>query len=141
MTKKEKVIDYLTFPVLAEMSAYLKPASKSEILLLKPELIHKTLDTVRAMTLKELLTENDVMVLKMRAPKELQDDLNPSKVPVSWNEHVTTGFGPHDSKKLDLHIVEAQRHWADVYEARKVTTQTGVGRQMALWRQRRNIKE
>lgn len=138
----EKVIDYLTFPVVAEMASHLRPAPKSEILLLKPDLIHRTLDSVRSITLKKLLTDNDLMVLRMRVPKDLQDDLKINEVPIaSWNIHVTTGCGPNDSRTLDLHIVEAQSHWADVRDARKVTAQTGISRQISLWRQRHNIKE
>ncbi len=124
----EKVIDYLTFPILAAMTTYLRPAPKSEILLLRPELIHQTLDTVRARTLRELLTDNDVMVLKMRAP-ELKADLEIKEVPVS------------NQKISDFNIVQTQTHWANVRDARKITPQTGIGRQMALWRLRHNVKE
>ena len=71
----EKVIDYLTFPLLAMMTSHLKPGPKTEVLLLKPQIIHKTLETVRLKTLKEILTENDLLVLRMKAPQEIKDDL------------------------------------------------------------------
>ncbi len=132
---KEKVVNYLSFPMLAMMSQHLKPWEASDILLTEPKLIKNCLSDIRSKTLKELISENTYLLLKREAPKELQEDLKiGDRIPTGWG----ISFSGPDIMSggiMDTRVIEAMAHWADVRDARKVTKQTGTALKIQQWLQ------
>lgn len=137
---KEKVIDYLSFPLLAQMAQNLPSHEKAELFLIKENLLSQTIPSAMDKTLKELLTTKDRQVLHSRAiyytgqsfPKLRPYDLN------SWKVHVSTKTG---GQFLDLHTVEAEAHWFRTRKARETAQKTGYGLKMAQWEKKHHIPE
>ena len=89
---KEKILNYLSFPMLVMMTNHLKPWEASDILLLEPNLIKKCLPDIRSTTFKKLMSENTYLLLQRKAPEELQEDLKiGDKVLAGWGISFSSG--------------------------------------------------
>ena len=142
---KEKVLNYLSFPMLAMMTKHLKPWEAADILLLEPNLIKKTLSDIRSATFKKLMSENTYLLLKRKAPKELQEDLKiGDRIPLGWSISFTgkaSGDNGMTVGSMDTRVIEAMAHWADVRDARKkVAQKTGSALKIHEWLQRNRIR-
>ena len=136
---KEKVVNYLSFPMLAMMTKHLKPWEASDVLLIEPNLIKKCLPDIRSKTFKELISKNTYLLLQRKAPRELQEDLKIGDViPMGWGISFT-GKGTTDQSviigSMDTRVIEAMAHWGNVRDVRKVTKQTGTGAKIQQWLQ------
>ena len=132
---KEKVVNYLSFPMLAMMTQHLKPWEAADILLIEPDLIKKCLPDIRSKTFQELMPENTYLLLQRKAPKELQEDLKiGDKIPTGWGISFS---GPDimSGGTMDKRVIEAMAHWADVRDARKKACQTGNAAKIQQWLQ------
>ena len=135
---KERVVDYLSLPMLAMMTEHLKPWETVDVLLIEPNLIKKCLPDIRSTTFKKLISENTYLLLQRKAPKELKDD-------VKMGDNILLGWGlsasgmnrkeEFVSTQLDKRTVQAVAHWADVRDARKAVKQTGTGAKIQQWLQ------
>ena len=135
---KEKVINYLSFPLLAMMTQHLKPWEATDIFLIEPNLIKDCIPEIRSKTFKELMNENTYLLLQRKAPKELQEDLKISdKTPDACCGAIS--FIDEDSFKgeivtrLDTRILGVGSHWVDVRKARVSTHQTGTAAKIQQW--------
>ena len=140
---REKVANYLSFPMLAMMTQHLKPWEAADILLLEPNLIKKTLPDIRSKTLKELMPENTYLLLQRKAPKELQEDLKiGDKIPLGWEISFSTlQKGDMIHAKMDKRVIQAMAHWADVRDARKkVAQKTGSALKIHEWLQKNKVR-
>ena len=127
---KEKVVNYLSFPMLAMMTKHLAPQEAVDILLIEPDMIKKSLPNIRLRTLLCLVPNDTYSLLKSKAPAEIQADLRTDdKVPAIGKIHGII------MTKLDARIIEAAAHWVDVRYARKIAHQTGMGLKIQNWLQ------
>ena len=132
---KEKVINYLSFPMLTMMTQHLKPWEAVDILLIEPNLIKRSLPKIRSKTFVELMPKNTYLLLQRKAPAELQEELKPVEYPNGWGVSIDAQGGLKNVT-LDKRVVEAMAHWADVRDARnKVAHQTGTAAKIQQWLQ------
>ena len=135
---KEKVINYLSFPMLAMMTKHLKPWESVDILLIEPNLIKDCFSNTRSKTFKELMSENTYLLLQQKAPKELQEHLKmDDAILTSWGVsfNAINKEGELVSSDLDRRTVQAVARWGDVRKARTATRQTGTGAKIQQWLQ------
>lgn len=135
---KEKVVNYLSFPMLAMMTQHLKPWEAAEILLIEPRLIKNCFSNTRSKTFNELMAENTYLILRQKAPKELQKDLKIDDDRLtSWAVPFSTlkKNGEFTSAQLDRRTVQAVARWADIREARTAARQTGTALKIQQWLQ------
>ena len=136
---KEKVVNYLSFPMLAIMTKHLKPWESTDILLIEPNLIKECPPDIRSKTFKELMPENTYLLLQKKAPKELQEDLKIGDViPIGWGISFTGNRTTDQGMivgSMDIRVIEAMAHWADVRDARKKAHQSGSAIKIQQWLQ------
>ena len=133
---KEKVVNYLSFPMLAMMTRHLKPWEAVDILLIEPNLIKNCLPDIRSTTFKKLIPENTYLLLQRKAPEELKNDLKMgNKILLGWGLFAN-GVNKREeliNAQLDKRTIQAVAHWTDVRDARKSIKQTGTGAKIQQW--------
>ena len=137
---KEKVINYLSFPMVAMMTRHLSPWNAADILLIEPNLIKGCPSDIRSKTLNELVSENTYMLLKRKASKELQENLKiGDKIPAGWgiSANGTNKKSEFGAAQLDKRTAQAVAHCVDVKNARKKAKLTGTGAKIQKWLQNR----
>lgn len=135
---KEKVVNYLSFPMLAMMTQHVKPWEAVDILLLEPNLIKDCFSNTRSKTFKELMSENTYLLLRQKAPKELQEHLKiDDAILTSWGVSLdaTNKEGKLVSSHLDRRTVQAVARWDDIRKARTAAHQTGNAAKIQQWLQ------
>lgn len=140
---KEKVIRYLSFPILTMMTTHLHPTEAADILLLDPSIIKNCIPCIRSTTLSELMPENTYIVLKDKAPQPLKEDLKIKDVLIGWGQS-SSSFDKNGNlviRRLDKRFIEALSHWADVHDARKLAPKTQSARKISQWLTQQHIRE
>ena len=140
---KEKVINYLSFPILGMMTEHLKSWDAADILLIEPNLIKRCPLDIRSKTFQELIPENTYLLLQRKAPQELQGDLKiGNNIPSGWNITSITSKRNNNNvriEEMDRRTIESLTHWTNVTEARKNTLQTGTGAKIQQWLQNNKV--